>query len=421
MSGHNRPAASRAWRAEAAWRRRALVVLSIALCSFASAPTAFGQGTATNARFVLGPLQWAPTLQLREAGIDSNIFNSDKDVKQDMTGSFVPAVDALLTLGIAQVATQGSAEYVYFERYKNQRALNGRVNSRVTLPFSRVQPVALVSYARVKERAGNEIDVRAPRTEQGYGVNLTTRLTSRVALTATIDRASITYDSGVTFRGTDLATQLNRRSTNLITGLRVAFSPLTSFVANGGVGRDEFVLQRERNTDNFRGDVGVEFAPDAVIGGRASIGYRKMQPQHDSGTPGGAVESGGLTSAVDLSYTLLGRTRFNPRYSRDKNYSISTTQPYYVSTGAGLEILQTLFGPFGLAVRGARETLAYQATALAAARTDVADTLGGGFTIRLSTQGRIGLNYEDSKRRSDAGAEFGYGRRRIYTTVTYGF
>jgi hypothetical protein len=423
MSSHNRHAASRACRAEAAWRRRAVVVVLLAACVFAGASTAFGQtaAPAPTSRFVMGPLQWAPTLQLREAGIDSNVFNTHGDVKEDMTGTFAAAVDTLLTLGIARVATQGGADYLYFEQQKSQRALNGRVNSRITLPLSRIQPVVTVSWARAKERTGNEIDIRAPRTDHAYGASLVTKVTSRVSLSGSINRQFTIFDSGVAFRGVDLATQLNRVSTSITTGLEVAISPLTSFSITGGVSRDGFTAQQGRNTDNFRGDVGLAFAPDAIIGGHASVGYHRMRPEHVTGTPGGALEQAGLTAAVDLSYTLLGVTRFNPRFARDTAYSISSTQPFYVSNAAGLEVTQALFGPLELVARGGREELAYPATDLAAARTDRVDTLGGGLSFRLSTSGRISLNYDDAKRRSNAESDFSYSRRRIYTSVTYGF
>jgi hypothetical protein len=219
----------------------------------------------------------------------------------------------------------------------------------------------------------------------------------------------------------DLASQLNRQATTISAGVRVAVSPLTTFFTEGSVGSDEFSLQSSRNTDNLRGTVGFEFAPDAVIRGRALVGYHKMDLQRPSAVPDGAVGFKGLTSNVDLSYTLLGRTQFAPRFSRDSVYSISVTQPYYVSTGSGLEILQALVGPLDLVLRGSREKLAYPKTGIAAARTDRVETYGGGLSVRLSTQGRIGFNYDDTKRRSSAGARFGYGRRHIYTTVTYGF
>ena len=224
--------------------------------------TAHGQGTA--GRFVLGPLQWTPTIQLREAGIDSNVFITPDDVRQDVSGSFLSQVDSMLTLGIGRVSTQGSAEYVYFDRYKSQRSVNGKVSSRMDFALSRLRPAATVAWAHLKERANSEIDIRAPRRDLGYGASLAGRLTSRLAMTAAVTHDATAYDAGYAFRGADLALQLNRDTTNIVVGIRADISPFTSFFIDGGAGRDGFTAQRSRNTDNFRANAGLQFAPDAV-------------------------------------------------------------------------------------------------------------------------------------------------------------
>ena len=371
---------------------------------------------------MLGPLQWTPTLQLREAGLDSNVFNTPKDAKQDMTASFVPFVDSLLTLGIAQVATQGTAEYAYFQRYTNQRAINGRVSSRIVFPLSRIQPVATLSWAHVKERPTSEIDVRAPRTDLGYGGGLTTKLTSRLALNAIIDRQDTRYDSGEFFRGADLASQLNRQTTGITTGIRMAASPLTSFFVDGGASRDEFVLQRDRNTENVRGDLGFEFAPDAVIAGPRDgrLSQDAAATRLWSARRRARIRRADIVGRFDLhaarTHALHSRasraTRRIPSARRSRTICRPPSASRFCRRSSGRSTSWCAAAAKSWPTRRPR---------LAAARTDRADTLGGGLSIRISTQGRIGLNYDDTKRRSDAGAEFGYARRRIYTTVTYGF
>jgi hypothetical protein len=49
------------------------------------------------------------------------------------------------------------------------------------------------------------------------------------------------------------------------------------------------------------------------------------------------------------------------------------------------------------------------------------DTFGGGLSIRVAPQTVVALLYDNSRRVSTAGHGFEYKRRRIYTTVTYGF
>jgi len=84
-------------------------------------------------------------------------------------------------------------------------------------------------------------------------------------------------------------------------------------------------------------------------------------------------------------------------------------------------LFRSLFGPVDLNVHGNRERLEYEATPFDSARTDFADTLGGGLSIRVAPQTVAMLIYDNYERRSTAGSRFEYKRRRIYTTITYGF
>jgi len=398
--------------------RRAFIVF-VVLAAAAVPSSAVAQGT-PGGRFVTGPLAWTPTFQLREAGVDSNVFNTPLNPKEDFTAGAVSQVNSLLTLGILQAATNGSLEYLYFDRYSQERGVNRRVSTHLEFPLSRISPDVTVAWNRVKERSGNEIDTRTPRTDFSYEAGLQTRLATRVALTATASKQKQTYDQGFTFRDIEIARQLNRESTlGTVTG-RVTLTPLTVLAADAAIGRDHFRFRPDADTDNVRLDAGFEFAPDAVIRGRASVGYHSMKP-HDPVSNVVAASFKGLTSAVDLSYTLLEVTRFSGRFSRDSTYSIDTNQPYYLSTSGSFDVLQTLVGPVDLTVRAAREKLNYPATEREVAHIDFADTFGGGPSIRVGPQAVIALVYDSSKRRSPRGPEFGYQRKRLYTTVTYGF
>jgi len=398
--------------------RHARVVFILGMAQLMFAGSVVAQYAPSNGRFVMGPLTWTPTLTLRDAGIDSNVFNTAKDPQQDITGSFTPSVDSRLTLGVMQLATQGQADFLYFERYTNQRAINGRVAGRMQFPTTRIRPILSGSWARAKDRSGNEIDVRVPRTELGYAAGLGTRLTPGSSLDVTVGRQELRFDQGATFRDVDIATRLNRQSTTADLQFRAGLSPLTSFLVTVGGTRDDFVLANSRGSDNLRGTFGFEFAPDAIIRGRANVGYHRMQPR-------GADQSlafDGWTTSVDLSYSLLGRTLFNGRISRDTSYSVLDNRSQYLSTVGGVEVTHNLVGPIDLDVRVAREKLDYAATATGfPARIDYADTLGGGVVVRISMQARLGFFYDDQQRRSSDGSQFGYRRQHLYTSITYGF
>lgn len=370
-------------------------------------------------KFVSGPLTWSPTLQLRDTGVDSNVFNATTDPREDITSVASSQVNSTLKLGVLQAATQGGLEYLYFERYKRERGLNSDVSSRINLPLTRVSPEVAVSWAHTKERSNNEIDIRAPRTEWGYAMGLSAKVTSRLSLKATGGKQRFEYEKGFTFRGVDLAPQLTRETLVGTASGRVTLTPFTSLSLDAAVARDEFPSRPDAATDNVRGGLTFEFAPDAVIHGHASVGYHSMKPRRaDASSEAAAFD--GVTSSTELDYTLLGVTRFSGRFTRDATYSITLGHPYYVSTAGGLNILQNLVGPLDLNVRASREQLNYPQTALAPARIDHADSVGGGLSVRVGDGAVIALLYENSRRRSTGGSQFDYNRRRLYTTITYG-
>jgi hypothetical protein len=202
---------------------------------------------------------------------------------------------------------------------------------------------------------------------------------------------------------------------------RVTLTPFTSLLLDASVSRDDFPFRPSASTDNVRGDLGFEFAPDAVIHGRAMVGFHSLRPRYGEATAGSLPAFDGITSSSEIGYTLLDVTRITGRFARESNYSILTSEPLYVSTGGGLDVVQTLFGPVDLNLRASRERLGYVETAVAAGHRDVADTVGGGFSIRVGSDAVIAVMYDNTDRRSNAGRDFEYRRHRVYTTVTYGF
>ena len=385
------------------------------------ASAARAQEPVKDGRFITGPIAWTPTFELRDAGIDSNVFNSPTDAKEDMTATARSQVDSVLKLGLVRATTLGSLEYNYFQQYTSQRGLNRRVSTHLEIPVTRLSPNMTVSWARMKERSGNEIDIRTPRTDLAYTGGLEARLTSKFSVIASAGRQKSTYDTGFAFHDVEIARQLNRESTMATVTARVALTPLTSLSIDAMAAHDSFPFRPAAATDNGRVDARFEFAPDAVIRGAASIGYHSMQPYYRETSRSSAAAFSGITSSIDLGYALFGVTRFNGHFSRDANYSLYLNQPYYVSTAGGLQILQRLVGPIDLDLRGSLESLDYPQTETESAYLDTAKTLAGGLSIRVSRQAVLALLYDNTERRSERGPDFGYQRRRVYTTITYGF
>jgi hypothetical protein len=385
---------------------------TLTLLALLAAAPAFAQ-----ARFQTGNLAWTPTLTLRDAGVDTNIYDEPTDPKRDHIAVVVPQADGVLTLGIAKVNIAGAAEFVYFQRYTNERSINKRIGVRVEVPFSRIRPLGGVSYNDARERQNSEIDLRARRTDRDVTVGLGFELTPRGSFEVSARAADSRYRGDEVFHGVQLARRFNRDTTGVSTRFRYDLSPLTMFTVEADASRDDFVLSPEYNADNFRVQGGFFFAPDAVLKGRALIGDHRLDPT-------GALAFGydGLTASVDIGYVLLGRTRFGGSFLRDTGNSLEP-QPYFLQTLVGAEVLHNLFGPVDVVGRASRERLDYPGIPerqLAESRLDVY-RYGGGVAVRAAERFTMSVNFEFTERIGTQFVNRDYERRRLYTTVTYGF
>ena len=81
------------------------VRVSLAALSFVLWATgAWAQGA--TGRFFLGPYRWSPTLLVREAGIDTNVFNvpSTEERREDRYIVFQPQIDGTLSVFLEPIA-----------------------------------------------------------------------------------------------------------------------------------------------------------------------------------------------------------------------------------------------------------------------------------------------------------------------------
>jgi hypothetical protein len=162
----------------------------------------------------------------------------------------------------------------------------------------------------------------------------------------------------------------------------------------------------------------VKLDPAAVIKGGAVVGYRDFQPLDAS-----LAGFKGTTVAADLSYVLLGATKFAVKGTRDVQYSYDVNQPYYVQSGMNLEISQQIVGPLDAVGRAGAARLEYRDRAGAAVavsnRVDHVETYGGGLGYHVGRETRIGFNIDQYQRLSPVSGRQ-YKGLRYGIAVTYG-
>jgi hypothetical protein len=132
----------------------------------------------------------------------------------------------------------------------------------------------------------------------------------------------------------------------------------------------------------------------------------------------------GVVASVDLSYVLLGRTRFGLNVGRDILFSFETLQPYYLQTSVGGSIRFGLGRGFDIEARGYTANLDYQtstkADSLLKGRVDKIISYGGGVGYKLTDGSRIAFYVDEYQRTSPTLSFRGYNGLRYGFAISYG-
>ena len=169
----------------------------------------------------------------------------------------------------------------------------------------------------------------------------------------------------------------------------------------------------------------MKFDPVALLKGTATFGYRDFRPLVPS-----VPRYKGSTAAADLTYVAPTATKITVKATRDVQYSYDVNQPYYLQTGANVELMQRLFGPVDVVGRAGLARLDYRTrldanvanveTVPIPNRSDTVQAYGGGVGYHAGKALRVGFNVDQQKRKSRL-ALSQYEGLRFGTSVTYGF
>jgi hypothetical protein len=402
---------------------RTLAACLAAICLHApptAAQTNDGSPDPANVRVRLGPLWMNPTIALTNAGVDDNVFNdpADQAPKRDVTFTVTPKTDLWLHAGPGWVTGAIREDITWYQTYASERSADTTYTIGWRVPFSRLILRTGALYANTRERPGFEIDARAQRTQLQYDGGVEVQTFSRTFVGVVAQRQRVQFADDATFLGSNLHNELNATNTMMGLTVREQITALTSVTLQASQEKDRFEFSSLRDSNQTSVSGTIAFDPAALIKGSATIGYTNFEPLSP-----GLDGFKGLTTAVNLSYTMLGTTRFDVGANRNIQYSFDVNQPYYLLTGFRLSIAQQIFGPLDVVGRIGRENLAYRdragATIEAPNRVDQVLTYGGGIGYHLGKQLRLGFNVDNSRRTSPI-AERSYQGLRVGTALTYG-
>lgn len=368
------------------------------------------------ARFRLGVVRFTPSIRISNVGFDNNVFNEGINPKRDTTAAVGPGVDLWLNMGRSKLSGKASGQYLYFDKYDNQRSWNTNVEGRWDLPLSRIAPFIRGRRNNTKDRPGYEIDSRVRLIQQEGGLGTSLRLSGKTSLVVEGGQLRQRYDNQDLVLGDRIARALDRDSTIESAQFRVQLTPLTTFVLQGEAVQDRFRFSTDRDANSIKLAPGFDLRPGALISGRVSLGVRRFD-----GIATRMPDYTGFVSNVSVSY-IRRATKVDLSVSRDLLYSYEPEQPYYAQLGTGITVTQRLTSRWDIVARGGRQTLAYQnvTTTQLPDRIDRVWQAGGGIGFRFAETLRLGLD-ANFYQRDDANTELRqYEGLRVGASFSYG-
>jgi len=384
-----------------------------------------------NSRLHVGPLYAKPTLQLKELGIDNNVYNTFGDQQlSDFTFTFMPKVDLSVPVAkraVLQATT--AADLVWYAKYAGERSVDPQLKLRGQVFLRRLTVFGERGYVNTRQRPNQEIDVRARHVDEMLTAGVEVAVTPEMTVKVAGHQLSTRYEDAAEYDNTSLQRTLNRDTDGLEIKTVYRLTPLTSLAVRYDNLRDRFPLSPGRNSDSFKVMPGVEFKPRALISGNAYVGYRAFTPLDAAVLP----DFKGLVAQLGLSYTLLGATTFGVSYNRDLTYSYDELQPFFIDDSVGASLRRALGRRFDALVSADRHAYDYKdrlntrATTIGdgpridPTRIDTTWNYAASVGYRVSREGRIAVGLSYWRRDSTTRVFRAYDNLRVGTTMTFGF
>jgi hypothetical protein len=372
-------------------------------------------------RVHIGPLMMNPTIGLTNMGIDHNVFNDPptRIPKEDFTFTLTPKTDLWLRMGPTWLSGNIDESINWYQKYASERTANSLYGLGWSVPLSRMNFKMRGTYNNTRERPGFEIDTRAEHTDISFNASYDYNAFSKTFIGVTGSQTDIKFVEDAEYLGVSLHDTLNRRSLSYGLTMRHQLTPLTTVSGDVTRTEDKFDESPDRNTVATVINGALAFTPEALLRGGISAGYEVYRPVDPS-----LPEFRGFVGSINLTYVLLGSTRFAVAGSRSTRYSFDVNQPYYVQSQIGGSVAQQIFGPLDVQVRGDYAVLDYRnragADVLVPNRTDNITTVGIGIGYHLGKDLRLSFNVDQNNRDSRVIAHE-YERLLLGVSLVYGF
>lgn len=369
-----------------------------------------------DARMHAGILYLTPSIEIKEIGVDTNVFNSATAAQSDFTATLVPTVDTWVPIQRrALLSGTLATDFVYYSKFSGERSVNPDLSVRGDVFLQKLSFFGEEALLSSRERPSFEIDARSRRSENRARIGVGYAVTSKTTIEFSAQRTTHDFDQDAQFFGTNLRTSLKRKSTGYDLTTRVKLTPKTSIVVDATSQKDRFDFSPAKNADRLRILPGLVFSPRALISGSFQIGFQRFRTLDAA-----VADYTGVLASTELGYKF-GLQELTARWTRDVAYSFELTQPFYVSSGLGAKIRRQLVGRVDSVLSFDRYLYDYKgAKSVSVSRQDVTKNVTVDLGYRLNKSTRVGLGVTRWSRASTSQSQRDYRGWRIGATGTVG-
>ncbi|HEY2798052.1 MAG TPA: outer membrane beta-barrel protein [Thermoanaerobaculia bacterium] len=291
------------------------------------------------ARFRLGPIRMIPTISVRDAGYDNNVFGTTENPVSDWSFTIRGGFRFIVPFG-AKVYLRASAlpEYTWYDKLEERRGWGGLYEATLLGFFNRMTAQLRAYDQETFATYSSEIPTRVLTRTQDASGGFEVELLKRLTFFAKAEGMRVRYDTNGQLPG-DPVNLNDRTDTSIRGGPRYYLTPEWSVSAAVEQTWSDFVNDPETRDNQSRAYLlGVQYTrPRLYL--NLSGGYRTGDPRDSSTFP--AYSTG--TGSFFASFFAIRWLELQAYGHRRVQYSLTSDNPYYFENRIGgainLEVL----------------------------------------------------------------------------------
>jgi hypothetical protein len=292
-----------------------------------------------SAKFHLGPVRFIPTIAVRDAGYDNNVFGTVENQVSDWSFSVRGGVRVIVPFG-SKIYLRGSAlpEYTWYDKLEERRGWGGLYEAALLGFFNRMTTQLRAYDQEQFQLYSSEIPTKVFTHTQDASASFEIEILKRLALFAKVEGMRSRYSTDGQLP-TDPVNLNNRTDTSVRGGPRYYFSPDWSISAAVEQTWGDFVNDPQTRDNQSRAYLlGVQYVRPRLYFS-LSGGYRTGDPRDNSTFPSYSTGTGSFFA----SFYAARWFEVQAYGHRNVQYSLTSENPYYFENRIGgainLEVL----------------------------------------------------------------------------------